>query len=231
MKNFQNISNLFNQASEAKRIAEEKKASDNLFDTIFEVEWDFRAEMNVSASKIRFIQYKEPDTKRASEISAEIHSLEQEYLELCSKISYKDENAVKMAYDIKKKKYALKQALADERYVGWYITPAGKEFTETELSIIAQTLYQPGKKTSLFSFLYRLGAPLVINWEYVQEDLDKIPNINLHCEQRVEDYQSASIGKHSKVEDLPDNWENTELNNLNEDDSYIDIMDQERESL
>jgi hypothetical protein len=55
--------------------------------------------------------------------------------------------------------------------------------------------------------------------------LDKIPAINLHCEERVEDYQSSKIGKHSNMENLPDIQEQME------DDGYMDLMDSERESL
>jgi hypothetical protein len=65
MKNFDNIANLFNQASKAKENIEATNLANNLYDTIVEVKGDFRAEMNSSANRIRFIQYKEPNTQLA----------------------------------------------------------------------------------------------------------------------------------------------------------------------
>lgn len=65
MKNFDNIANLFNQASKAKENIEATNLANNLYDTIVEVKGDFRVEMNSSANRIRFIQYKEPNTQLA----------------------------------------------------------------------------------------------------------------------------------------------------------------------
>lgn len=223
-----NYSNIFATAQQASQVAEKQQAENNIYETLIDIAKEFRMEMNLSQNRIRFIQYKQANQQLAMQLQAEVEALEQEYMELCSKESYKWEPARLLAYSLKKKKYALKCALDTEKYAGWYIKSKSKKFSEKEIQDLANTLYKPNSKQTLYSFLYRLWAPLVINWEYVQMNPEYIPDIELHCEEWVEDSQARGIWKHEKdIDKIEDNGVASNL----EDDSYIDAMDAEYESI
>ena len=224
MKNFDSIANLFATAEANAKIQEEKNLQDNLYDTIFDLKDNFRMEMNASANCIRFIQYKKPNQQKAMQLQSQIDSLKQEYNQLISTISYRDEQAVLMNKEIKKLEYLAKQALADERYSGWYLKPTKKEFTEAELQTIAWIIFSKSKR-GMYSVLYRLWACIVIDGEYKQADLEKIPAcINLHCEGRVENILANQLSS-EKSQQAKLEREASHDSFDSSDDGYIDYYD------
>ena len=231
MKNLNAIANLFAEAQSAQQVIEEKNLQDNIFEVIVDLKENFRAEINASANIIRFIQYKKPNEQKACELQAQIDSLKQEYNQLISKISFRDEQAVLMNREIKRLEYMCKQALASERYSGWYLKPTKSEFTEADLQTIASVIFAPWRKTSLYSVLYRMWAVIVIDGEYKQADPETIPAcINLNCEGRVENALANQLSS-EKSQQAKLEREASHDSFDSSDDSYIDLFDNEWTSL
>lgn len=219
-----NFANIFNSAKAVKETAEKTYQQEHSFNILLDVEDEFRIEMNQASNRIRFIKYKEPNTQKATELDLELDSLKREYQTQSETLSEDDEQLKLLSYQIKKVSYQAKLALATEMYSGWYLKPKANMFSEEDIQTLASIVYQPGKKVSLYSILYRLGAPLVINGSFKQIDIEKIPvNLCINCEQRVADAQDKQLGKGTQEVSL--------TKDPLENDDYIDLMDSERESI
>lgn len=186
-----NFSNLFKIAEESKTKTEELILKEKTFETIFEKN-DFKLQINGTESVLRFVRKNEPNEELVQELEKEIESLKKDYNNDIKVFSSQDEEMKKRKIDIYKKECALQRAQGEDSYSGYYIK--NKKFTEEMISTIAGIILAPGKKCTLMSVVYRLGASLAINGEYKQADVSDLPSFALvSCESWVENYQANKI--------------------------------------